>query len=280
MSTRYRPTRPGPSWGKKDKRCDPSKPEDRERGSYWDNVLIDAETKLIVSLVVGRRTYATARRAFADFYARTDGRLPLLITTDEYAAYFSVIVGLYGVRKEDLGLSAAEKEELGWESLPEVLVPPELNYGTVHKERERGQVVRVESRVVLGTAEAVAAVLAGSSASQAINTSYVERWNGTQRHFNARKGRKVCTFSKDLAFHVAVTWLVVTWYNFCWTVRTLRQQVQVDPPRYQRRTPAMAAGLAAQPWSLRDLLTYPLFPTDRQPGPSEHAAPSKRPDGG
>ena len=221
-----------------------------------------------------------ARRAVADFYARTDGRLPLLITTDEYAAYFSVIVDLYGVRKEDLGLSEAEKAELGWESLPEVLVPPELYYGTVHKERQQGRVVRVESRLVLGSAEAVAAVLAGGAASQAINTSYVERWNGTQRHFNARKGRKVCTFSKDLAFHVAVTWLVVTWYNFCWTVRTLRERVQADPPRYQNRTPAMAAGLAELPWSLRDLLTYPLFPTAQQPATSEHAELSKRPDGG
>jgi hypothetical protein len=192
---------------------------------------MDAETKLIVSLVVGRRTCVTAQRAFTDFYARTDGRLPLLISTDEYAASFSVIVGLYGVHKEELGLSAAEEAELGGESPPEVLVPPELHYGTVHKERERGQVVRVESRVVLGSAEAVAAVLAGGAASQEINTSYVERWHGTQRHVNARKGRKVCTFSKDLTFPVAVTWLVVTWDNFCWAVRTLRQQVQVDPPR-------------------------------------------------
>ncbi len=34
--------RSGPSWGKKDKHCDPSKPGDQEQGSYWDHVLIDA----------------------------------------------------------------------------------------------------------------------------------------------------------------------------------------------------------------------------------------------
>jgi hypothetical protein len=79
---------------------------------------------------------------------------------------------------------------------------------------------------------------------------------------------------------VAVIWLVATWYNFCWPVWTLRHQGRVDPPRYQRRTPALAAGLAGQLWSLRNLLTYPLFPTDRQGGTSEHAAPSKRLDSG
>jgi hypothetical protein len=47
-----------------------------------------------VTLLVGRRTTDTAREAFLDFYTRTDGTLPELITIDEYAAYFSVIVSV------------------------------------------------------------------------------------------------------------------------------------------------------------------------------------------
>jgi hypothetical protein len=65
----------GPSWGKKDKHGDPSDPADREQGSYWDHVLIDADSRLIVTLVIGRRETQTARQAFADFYRRTDGDL-------------------------------------------------------------------------------------------------------------------------------------------------------------------------------------------------------------
>src|SRR6202790_49616 len=77
------PTRPGPSWGKKDKHCDPDDPDDAQQGSYWDHVIIDPETKLIVSLVVGRRTADTVVQVFTDFYDRTGGHLPELITTDE-----------------------------------------------------------------------------------------------------------------------------------------------------------------------------------------------------
>jgi hypothetical protein len=76
--------------------------------------LLDPESKLVVSLVVGRRTAATALEAFLDYYERTDGCLPELITTDEYAPYFSVIVSVYGVLKEDLELTEAEKEACDW----------------------------------------------------------------------------------------------------------------------------------------------------------------------
>jgi hypothetical protein len=83
--------RRGPSWGKKDKHCDPSDPGDQEQGSYWDHVLIDADSRLIVTLVIGRRDTETARQAFTDFYRRTDGDLTPLITSDEYAPYLTVI---------------------------------------------------------------------------------------------------------------------------------------------------------------------------------------------
>jgi hypothetical protein len=136
-------TKLGRSWEKKDKHCDPSDPADRRCGSYWDHILLDAETKLIVTLVVGRRTADTAFEAFLDFYTRTDGQLPELIATDEYAPYFSVIVSVYGVRKEELELTQAEKEALGWQQLPPLYFPVEIAYATVHKEREKGRVVRV-----------------------------------------------------------------------------------------------------------------------------------------
>jgi len=246
-------------WEKKDKHCDPTRATDRCCGSWWDHILLDPESKLIVTLVVGRRTADTAWEAFLDFYTRTDGALPELITTDEYAAYFSIIVSVYGVLKEELELTQAEKEEVGYDQLPPLYFPVETAYATVHKERACGHVVRVEPRILLGTAAQVQATLAQATTAGTINTSYVERWNGTNRHFNARKARKVYTFSKDLLFHVAVTWLVVVFYNFAWTPRTLRQQVSRRPPRYHYRTPAMAAGLATTPWSLQEVLKYPVY---------------------
>jgi hypothetical protein len=158
-------------WGKKDKHCDPSDPADQRQGSWWDHVLLDADSRLIVTLVIGRRETETARQAFADFYRRTDGDLTPLITSDEYAPYYSVIMATYGVRKEELELTEEQKAEYDYEGMPAVYFPVEMAYATVHKERERGHVVRVEPRVVLGTAEQVAEALAQGRTSETINTS-------------------------------------------------------------------------------------------------------------
>lgn len=244
-------------------------------------MLIDAESRLIVTLVIGRRETETARQAFADFYRRTDGDLTPLITSDEYAPYLTVIVETYGVRKEHLELTEEQKVEYDYEGMPEVYFPVEMAYATVHKEREKGHVVRVEQRVVLGTEEQVAEALEQGTTSPTVNTSYVERYHGTQRHFNARKARKVYTFSKELVFHVAVTWLCVTFYNFGWMPRTLRERVQEEPPRYHYRTPAMVAGLTNQTWSMADILTCPVFPSNIwSDGPSQRRYEAQSLEGG
>ena len=244
-------------WGKKDKQCDPDNPDDAEQGSYWDHVILDPESKLIVSLVVGKRNADTVVQVFTDFFGRTGGYLPELITTDEYAVYETVILDTYGAWREELGLS---REDFAQNGMADFYFPVEITYATVHKEREGGRVVEVTERVVLGCEEQAEQTLAESEQSQTINTSFVERWFGTQRQFNGRKKRKAYTFSKELSFHEACTWLVVVWYNFGWCVRTLRQKVQEDPPRYHYRTPAMAAGLADHPWTMEELLRYPLYP--------------------
>jgi hypothetical protein len=254
--------RPGPSWGKKDKHCLADDPADAEQGSYWDHVIIDVETKLIVSLVVGRRNADTVVQVFTDFYDRTGGHLPQLIVTDEYAPYRTTILDVYGVLREELTLTPEQEREYDREGMGQFFFPVEITYATVHKEREKGRVVGVTERVVLGSEGQAEQAVAESEQPRTINTSFVERWFGTQRQFNARKKRKAYTFSKELSCHEACTWLVVVWYNFGWCVRTLRQMVQEEPARYQQRTPAMAAGLAEHAWSMAELLTYPLYPSE------------------
>ncbi len=130
-----------------------------------------------------------------------------------------------------------------------------LAYATVHKTRSKGRVVKVEQRVIFGTTQAVGAALARSSSSRAVNTSFVERQNGTDRHRNARKARKSYCFSKDWAVHQAITYFTMYSYNFCWPVRTLR--IRGEDGAWQRRSPAMAAGMADHVWSLSEWLTLP-----------------------
>lgn len=250
---------------KKDKHCHPDDPSDAEQGSYWDHVIIDPDTKLIVSLVVGRRDGDSVVRLFTDFYERTGGHLPQLIVTDEYAPYKAVILDTYGVTREELGLTPVEEREYDREGMARYFFPAEITYATVHKEKENNRVAAVNSQVVFGTSEQAEQTLSESGRSRAINTSFVERYHGTQRQFNGRKKRKAYTFSKELSCHEACTWLVVVWYNFGWCVRTLREKVQEEPPRYRHRTPAMAAGLADHAWSMPELLAYPLYPAKDQP---------------
>jgi hypothetical protein len=223
-------------------------------------VIIDPETKLIISLVVGKRNADTVVQVFTDFYDRTGGYLPQLITTDEYAVYESVILDSYGVWLKELELTRQEQRECGWAEMPEFYFPEEIAYATVHKTRQGGRVVEVSARLLYGSDEQVEQTLDESERSQTINTSFVERWFGTQRQFNGRKKRKAYTFSKELSFHKACTWLVVVWYNFGWCVRTLRQKVQEEPPRYKQRTPAMAAGLTDHTWTMEEMLRCPVYP--------------------
>jgi hypothetical protein len=212
--------------------------------------------------VVGRRDADTVVQVFTDFYERTGGYLPELICTDEYAVYETVILDTYGVLRSELELTPEEDAQF---SPGDFFFPEEVSYATVHKHKEGGRVVAVSERLVLGGEEKLEEALAGSERSQAVNTSFVERYHGTHRHFNARKKRKAYTFSKELSFHEAAVWLAVVWYNFGWCVRTLREKVQEDPPRYRYRTPAMAAGLADHAWTMRELLCYPLYPRSDAP---------------
>ena len=98
-------------------------------------------------------------------------------------------------------------------------------------------------------------VVANSSASTSVNTSFIERHNGTDRNRNSRKVRKTYCFSKDWDMHEAATYFVMYSYNFCWPVRTLRTQ-SPDGRRHDC-TPAMAAGLADHPWPLWEWITMP-----------------------
>ncbi len=51
--------RNGPSWGKKQKHCDPLEPEDEAKGDQWDHTAIDVDSRFVVSLVIGKRNGET-----------------------------------------------------------------------------------------------------------------------------------------------------------------------------------------------------------------------------
>jgi IS1 family transposase len=236
--------------GKKQKHCKPDEPADARQGDNGDHVAFDAEHRLVVGVVPGKRTDEKVHQLVQDFKRRTGGRLMSLMTSDEYPAYATAIFEAYAVQQ-----AQPRTGRPGRPKKPKEVLPKGLKYATVHKERDNGRVVKVTTRVVFGTLVAVLAALAASLVSKVVNTVFIERHNGSDRNRNRRKVRKTCCFSKDWEAHEAMTYFTLYSYNFCWPVRTLR--VEVGERQYQPRTPAMAAGLTDHIWTIREWATCP-----------------------
>jgi IS1 family transposase len=235
---------------KKQGHCDPLDPADDHRGDWWDHVAYDPESRLVLAVVPGARDVESVEEVVGEYKYRTGGRVPELVTSDDYPAYETALLEAYGQE-----ITTTSTGKMSRRMIPEKVPPPSLNYATVEKRRERGRVVEVVTRVVFGTMAAVQAALAKSKASRCINTSFLERQNATDRHHNARKVRKTYTFSKDWRVHEAMTYFTMYSYNFCWPVRTLDERD--DGGHWRRRTPAMAAGLADHVWTIREWITMP-----------------------
>ena len=237
--------------GKKEKHCDPDEPTDAHQGDNWDQVAFDPEHRLVVSVVAGKRTEDKVQRLVQDFKARTGGRIMNLMASDEYPAYKTAIFESYAVAQEIPRIGRPGRPQN-----PRKVLPKNLKYATVHKERKNGRVVKVTTRVVFGTLVAVLAALALSLVSKVVNIAFVERHNGSDRNRNRRKVRKTYGFSKDWAVHEAMTYYTMYSYNYCWPVRTLRREVSEG--HYEPCTPAMAGGLTDHVWTSKEWATYPV----------------------
>jgi hypothetical protein len=238
---------------KKEKHCDPSNACDERRGDNWDHVAFDPENRMVLEVVPGKRSRQGVRKVVEATKRRTGGRTLRLITSDEYGAYPEEILRAYGVAEP-----VVRTGKPGRPRKAQLVPPPGLVYATLHKTRKNGRVVKVEPRLRFGTEAELAAALAASAVSRTVNTSFLERHNGTDRHRNSRKVRKTYRFSKDWDMHNAGTYFSMYSYNFCWPVRTLRNHPAAG--KSGSCTPAMAAGLADHVWTLREWLTYPTHP--------------------
>jgi hypothetical protein len=89
-----------------------------------------------------------------------------------------------------------------------------------------------------------------------INTSVVERHNGTSRLRNQRKVRKTLAFSKVPLYHRWMSWLSVGLYNFCRGHGSLKR---IEETHVQHRSPAMAARLTDHIWTMHEWLLCPVL---------------------
>lgn len=141
---------------------------------------------------------------------------------------------------------------------------PDLLYAQVVKQRERGHVVAVSTKVVFGDAKRVEACLQSLPTSQSVNTSFIERENLTLRQHNRRFTRKTNGFSKELSWLEKQLWLSLAYYHLVLPHQSLRKEIPIPEPtrgtgsqrQWRPVTPAMTAGMTKYVWTTEELLSY------------------------
>ena len=202
----------------------------------------------MLEVVNGKRTEKNTELLVQKTAERLNFKTPRLMTSDEYKPYKKAILKAFGFKRTPKRTGKRGRPK-GTRYRPK----PGLVYATVHKTRVKGRVVNIDYRTVFGTDEQLQAALKRSRCSRKVNTSFIERQNGTDRNRCSRKVRKSYCFSKDWDVHRSATCLSMYSYNFCWAVRTLRRPDGRSGPC----SPAMSAGLADHVWTIREWLLYP-----------------------
>jgi IS1 family transposase len=209
-------------------------------------VALEARTKFALGVVPGKRTLDSVRRLIGELAGRTDRQTAMFVSSDEYKPYRRVLLEVYGLSRP-----RRRRYRRGRRPHPRRVPPGGLVYATIHKHRRKGRVVRVTTHRIFGSAAELEQALAASPVSKKLNIAFVERYNGTDRHLNSRKGRKVYRFSKRPQLHQAMTFYAQAVYNFTRAHRGL--EVQTADGARVRRTPAMAQGVADHVWSIKEL---------------------------
>jgi len=232
-------------------------------GDAWVWIAFSPVHKLVPAWVVGKRTLPHARRLIFRLKSATDGHIPFF-TSDELPHYADALLEVYGQWVQPPRHGSRGR-------FPNLrrIPPPDLCYAVVVKEREKGRVVEVITRIVYGTTEQVEAALQASPVSRTINTYGVERNNLTVRQHSRRMGRRVNAFSKHPDYLEHQLTLAFAYYHFVIPHRGLRQRLPRALPTKGRKgsykkwklvTPAMAAGLTDHVWTMDELLSFRVPP--------------------
>lgn len=162
-------------------------------GDVWTWIGIDADTKLVISYLVGGRDGGWAMDFMQDCADRIRGRVQ--VTTDGHRAYLDAVEGAFG-----LDCDYAQLQKI---------------YGAPMDEEVRryspARCIGCDMKVVSGNPDP-----------KHVSTSFVERQNLTLRMSNRRFTRLTNAFSKKIDNHRYSVALHYMYYNFCRVHQTLR----------------------------------------------------------
>ena len=177
----------------KQKNVAAAKAAPQKAGDTWTWTALDADTKLIVSSMVGGRDAEYANAFMGDVASRLANRVQM--TTDGHKAYLEAIEGSFGA-------------DIDYAQLIKV-------YGNA-PETFKGRYSPADcTGIVRRTVE-------GRPDEKDISTSFVERQNLTMRMQMRRFTRLTNAFSKKFENHMHMVALYTVWYNFIRIHTTLR----------------------------------------------------------
>jgi IS1 family transposase len=187
-------------------------PEDA--GDAWTWTALDADSKLIISYLVGGRDAEWAGEFMQDVADRLTNRVQL--TTDGHKPYLGAVEDAFGA-DIDYAMLVKIYGEAGAAG-PERKYSPGVCNGAIKH--------RVE----------------GNPDARHVSTSYVEKHNQSMRQHMRRFTRLTAAHSKKLVNHIHMVALYTVWYNFA----RINSAVKVSP--------AMAAGLTQTLWDVADIV--------------------------
>lgn len=164
-----------------------------DAGDSWTWLAIDADSKMILSHVVGKRDEASCTKFLRRLNRATLGRVQ--VTSDGLALYTHNIPLELGSR---------------------------VDYAQLVKSYSASQSETRYSPATITSAEKVARF--GSPDMDRVSTSYSERFNLSLRMHNRRFTRLTNAHSKSVEHHAAMVSLFVAFYNFCRKHETLKKQ--------------------------------------------------------
>jgi len=213
----------------------------------WMGLAMMVSTRLWLGGVVSRtRDTSLADRLLQQVRACSQAACALLVCTDGWAAYPNSIKRAFRDKvKRTAGRGRASLQV--WSG---------LHIGTVIKQTVNKRLKEVVRQMSHGSMAQALHLLRRSAGGQVLNTSYIERLNGTVRERLATLTRKCRHAAHRLQALETGMYLIGSTYNFCCFHQALNKQDAGAAQRLQRQTPAMASGLTDHLWSISELLSY------------------------